>query len=91
MNKLAIMKQSSLDMLLVELVKDAPGITSERLWTIAKDWDHKLLAWEFDVALAKLREAFRCTNKKWYPPFYKAEPKVSTGSKVDPRQTRMDW
>jgi hypothetical protein len=91
MNKLEIMKQSSLDVLLAELVRDSPGITSERMWSISKDWDHKLLGWEFDAALVTLRREYRCTNKKWYPPFYEAEPKVSTGSKVDPRQTRMDW
>jgi hypothetical protein len=91
MNKLEIMKQSSLDILLVELVKDSPGITSERLWSISKEWDHKLLAWEFDSALVKLCESFRVTNKKWYPPHFKADPEVHTGAKVDARQTRMDW
>ncbi len=91
MNKLQIMSQRSIDILLSSLVDEKPGITSERLHCVAKDWDHKLTAWEFDQALVNLRKSYRVTNKQWYPPGYEAPPKVHTGAKVDPRQTRMDW
>lgn len=91
MNKLQVMKQPSLDHLLDWAITESPGIASERLWTISRDWDHKLLACDFDDALGRAREKFRCTNKKWYPPHFKAEPKISTGKKEDPRQVRMDW
>lgn len=91
MNKLHIMKQPSLEALIVWCIESSPGITSERLWSIAKEWDHKLLGCDFDESLARARHKFRCTNKKWYPAGYKAEPKVSTGKKEDPRQVRMDW
>lgn len=91
MNKLLIMKQPSLEALIDWCIEHSPGITSERLWAVAKDWDHKLLGFEFEDALASAREKYRCTSKKWYPPNHKAEPKVSTGKKEDPRQVRMDW
>jgi hypothetical protein len=85
------MKQPSLDMLIAEYIAFQPGVTSDKLWNIAKEWDHKLLGCDFDDALGRAREKFRVTNKQWYPPNYVAPPKVHSGRKEDPRQTRMDW
>ncbi len=91
MNKLQVMAQKSIDMLLAMCVEDKPGITSEALWKVAKDWDHKCTAWEFDQALATLHGKYRVTNKQWYPIGHVAEPKRKGEGKVDPRQVRMDW
>ena len=91
MNKLAIMKQQSVDSLLSEMITQKPGVTSERLWAAAKEWDHRITAWDFDSALASMHGKFRVTNKQWYPIGHVAEPKRKGPQKEHPKQTRMDW
>jgi len=91
MNKLEIMRQKSIDDLLAAMIEHKPGVTSEALWRVAKDWDGKMRAWEFDQALAGMLAKYRVTNKQWYPIGHVAEPKRKEGPKPDPRQVRMDW
>jgi hypothetical protein len=95
MNKLEIMRQTSVATLLEELIKHQPGITSARLWETTKEWYGKLVSSamgiEFDQALLGLRSEFRCTNKQWYPKGYVGEAKVHGEKKQDERQLRMDW
>jgi hypothetical protein len=95
MNKLEIMKQPSVESLLAEMIKHQPGITSLKLWETTKEWYGKLvnpaMGVEFDQALVKLRQTYRCTNKMWYPPNHVAPPKVHNGPKPHPKQLRMDW
>lgn len=91
MNKLQVMACKSLDELLSSYIQSKPGVTSEALWRIAKDWDHKCTAWEFDQGLNGLHGKYRVTNKQWYPIGHTAEPRRKGEGKVDPRQVRMDW
>jgi len=97
MNKLEIMRQKSVDILLAEMIRHQPGITVQRLWETTKEWYgktvHQGMALEFDMSLGQLLRTgeFHCTNKRCYPKGYVAEAKVSTGAKIDPRQVRMDW
>ncbi len=97
MNKLEIMKQRTVDILLAEMIKHQPGITVERLWQTTKEWYgktvHQGMALEFDMALGQLLRTggFHCTNKRCYPKGHIAPPQVHTGPKPDPRQVRMDW
>ncbi len=91
MNKLDMMSQKTIDLLLAYCIEDKPGVTSEALWRAVKEWDHKCTVWEFETALGAARSKFRCTNKQWYPIGHKSEPKRSTGKAADPRRTRMDW
>jgi hypothetical protein len=91
MNKDEIKKLTSVHLVIEEMIRHQPGITSLKLWDVCKDWNHKLVAYDFDAALSSLRGRFRCTNKQWYPPGHVAPPKVHSGPKPDPRQTRMDW
>ena len=94
MNKADVMKQPSMEILLEELIKFSPGITSDKLYTHAKDWHGKLwyhsMTTNFEWALSDLREkGYRVTNKQWYPQGHQATPKPKGPSKEDPRQTRM--
>ncbi len=95
MNKLDIMKQPSVSLLLEEMIKHQPGITSLKLWETTKEWFGKVVSpgmgAEFDNALRGLRGTYRCTNKQWYPPKHVAPPKVHGPKKDDPKQVRMDW
>lgn len=94
MNKKDIMRQSSMEILLEEMVKHKPGITSQRLYDTVKEWagKHFVSAQEFDDALSGLRDrGYRVTNCQWYPAGYVAEPKLKGPPKEDPRHTRMDW
>lgn len=97
MNKLDIMRQKSVDILLAEMIRFQPGITVQRLWETTKEWYgktvHQGMALEFDMSLGQLLRSneFHCTNKRCYPRGHKAEPKVATGPKSDARQVRMDW
>ena len=91
MNKLQVMACRSLGELLSAYVEFKPGVTSEGLWKVAKDWDHKCTAWEFDQGLGTLLGKYRVTNKQWYPIGHVAEPRRKGEDKVDPRQVRMDW
>jgi hypothetical protein len=95
MNKADIMRQPTVEALLEESIKSKPGITSMKLWEVTKEWHgkvfHAAMGVEFDQALRKLRDTYRCTNKQWYPPRHSAEAKVHGPKKDDPRQVRMDW
>lgn len=91
LSKLEIMKQKSLDDLLVRLVENSPGITTQKLFDKGKEWagSAHLSAHEFDRAMVKLRNnGYRVTNKQWYPANHVAPPKVSNPKEPDPRQTR---
>lgn len=95
MNKKEIMRQTSLGVLLREMVKHQPGIASNRLFETAKEWagtgrwDHRDTL-DFEAELAKMNGAgFRVTNKQWYEVGHISEPKRKGPSKDDPRQTRM--
>ena len=95
MNKLEIMRQPSVETLLEEMIKHQPGITSMKLWETTKEWYGKLVSpamgIDFDQALLKLRQTYRCTNKQWYPRGHVAPPKVHKAPTPHPKQTRMDW
>jgi hypothetical protein len=95
MNKLDIMKQPSVELLLEEMIKFQPGITTLKLWEVTKEWFGKLVSpgmgVEFDQSLMTLRGKYYCTNQQWYPKGHVAPPKVHGERKPDPRQTRMDW
>ncbi len=67
MNKMEIMRQKSVDILLKEMIRSEPGVDSAKLWKTAKTWDSNLSAHEFDSELAKLHGDFRVTSKRWYP------------------------
>jgi len=88
MNKLLLMSQKTLPDLIRHAVNREPGITSEKLWKLAKDWDHTMSAGEFDRGLAKMAGELRCTNKCWYEPGAVVQRKLRE-PKVDTRQTRM--
>lgn len=90
MNKLLMMSQSTLKALILFVVEREPGVSSEKLWRCAKEWDSKLIGVDFDAALEELRgKELRVTNKCWYIPGVQAERKLKGPSKGDPRQTRM--
>ena len=96
MNKKDIMRQSSMELLIIEMIRHKPGVTSERLFQAAKEWAGK--SWghsdtvQFDAALEQLRQGdFRVTNKQWYPKGHEAARDPHGPPKVDPRQLRMDW
>lgn len=97
MNKLEIMKQRTVDILLAEMIKHQPGISVQRLWETTKEWygktTHQGMALEFDMALGQLLRTgeFHCTNKRCYPKLHVAPPQPHSGPKSDPRQVRMDW
>ena len=94
MNKSQIMRQPSMEAVLVESVNHQPGITSTRLFETCKEWaggrwsaadTHQL-----DEILGRMRDiGFRCANKQWYPKGHVAERKQNGPKKEDPRQTRM--
>lgn len=84
MNKVEIMRQPTLVTLLKEMTTHQPGITSQRLFDVAKEWDHKLKAHEFESGLDELRATgYRVTNKRWYPAGHSA-PQSPNGSKARP-------
>ncbi len=96
MNKKEIMRQTSMEILLKEMIRHKPGITSARLFDTAKEWAGK--SWgqsdtfEFEDTLKRLRVGdFRCTNKQWYEKGHVAAKEPHGPSKTDPRQLRMDW
>lgn len=90
MNKLLVMSQKTLRDLVILVVDREPGVTSDKLWRLAKEWDRKLSAAEFDGALGELvGKELRVANKCWYLPGVKAEKKLRGPSAEDPRQTRM--
>jgi len=94
MTKLQIMSQPSVQILLEEMIKHKPGITTQRLWETTKEWYGKVrdgAGLDFDMALMALVGKYRCTNKQWYPIGHIGEPVPSSGKKEDPRQVRMDW
>jgi hypothetical protein len=95
MNKLEIMKQPSVEFLLREMIRFKPGITTQKLWEVTKEWHgsvvHPGIGMDFDIALGNLRSEFRCTNKQWYPAGHQAPPQSHGPRKEDPRQVRMDW
>lgn len=95
MNKLEIMRQPSVETLLEEMIKYQPGITSLKLWETTKEWYGKLVSpamgIDFDQAMLRLRQTYRCTNKQWYPQGHVAPPKVHEGRASSPKQLRMDW
>ncbi len=71
MDKKEIMRQASMEVLLMEMIRHKPGITSARLCDTAKEWAGR--SWgqsdtfEFEDTLERLRAGdFRCTNKQWY-------------------------
>lgn len=90
LSKLELMKQKSLDDLLVRLVKNEPGITTQKLWTKASEWSGgRLIAVDFDRAMDAFRaKGYRVTNKQWYPANHVAQPKVSGPKESHPKQTR---
>lgn len=89
-SKLEIMKQRTLEDLLVRLMENAPGITSQKLWDTTKDWSNsRTTVHEFESTLKTLRSrGYRVTNKQWYPANHVAPPKASSPKAPDPRQTR---
>lgn len=94
MNKSQIMRQPSMEAVLVESVNHQPGITSALLFETAKEWAGR--HWDasdtaqFESILGRMRDiGFRCTDKQWYPKGHVAERKQEGPSKEDPRQTRM--
>lgn len=94
MNKKDIMRQASMETVVVEMIRHQPGVTSNRLFETAKEWAGK--SWsagdtaDFDALLVKLRLGdFRCTNKQWYEKGHVSERKLQGPSKADPRQARM--
>ncbi len=96
MNKKDIMRQPSMEAVVVESIKFNPGVTSTRLFETAKEWAGK--SWNagdtasFESILKRCRESgFRCTNKQWYPKGHLAEKAPHGPPKSDPRQIRMDW
>ena len=96
MNKKDIMRQSSMEKLLEEMVKHQPGVTSQKLFDVAKEWAGK--SWgqadtfHFDEVLRKLlAKGYRCTNKQWYPKGYVAARDPKGPPKEDKRQLRIDW
>jgi hypothetical protein len=96
MNKKDIMRHSSTETLLRAAIRHKPGITSARLFDLAKEWAGK--SWEqgdtfeFEECLKKLRAGdFRVTNKQWYEKGHVSEREPHGPPKVDPRQIRMDW
>lgn len=96
MNKKDIMRQQSMEAVVVEMIRHKPGVTSNRLFETAKEWAGK--SWsasdtaDFEALLSGLRsKGFICTNKQWQEKGY-VEPKQPKGPpKTDPRQVRMDW
>lgn len=83
MNKLEIMRQKSVAILLAEMIKHQPGISVQRLWDTTKEWygktSHQGMALEFDLELGTLLKSgeFHCTNKRCYPAKHEA-PTSST-------------
>jgi len=96
MNKKDIMRQPTMEAVVVEMIRHKPGVTSARLFETAKEWAGK--SWsasdthDFDALLGKLRRGdFRCTNQQWYEKGHVAQRDPHGPPKVDPRQLRMDW
>lgn len=94
MNKADIMRQKDMDTVLEEYIKHQPGVTSQKLFDVCKEWAGQ--SWndkdvrEFDGRLGRLLlRGFRVTNKQWYVKGHFAERRVKGSSKEDPRQTRM--
>lgn len=97
LSKLEIMKQKSLRELLIRLVDNSPGVTTQKLWDKAKEWkgeiadERKALEYtlEFErVCAGLLNHGYRVTNKQWYPANHVAPPKVSGPKEAHPKQTR---
>lgn len=88
MSRLLLMSQKTLPDLIRVSVRREPGISSEKLWKLAKDWDHTMKAAEFDRELSKMIGELMVTNKCWYEPGAVVQRKKCE-PKVDPRQTRM--
>ena len=95
MNKLAIMRQPSVQTLLEEMIKFQPGITTTRLWETTREWAGKIASrasvqeFERELEILRIAKDYRCTNKQWYPAGHVAPPKLCSGPKGDPRQLRM--
>lgn len=95
MNKRDIMRQPTIQILLEEMIKFQPGITTMKLWEATREWAGKIASRasvaEFENELAQLRNAggYRVTGKQWYPAGYIAVPARKGPPKEDPRQTRM--
>lgn len=85
MNKVEIMRQPTLVTLLQEMTTHQPGISSQRLFDVAREWDSKLKTHEFEGGLEELRTTgYRVTNKRWYPAGHSAPPQSQNGSKARP-------
>ncbi len=95
MNKLKLMSQKTMQDVILYAAESEPGITSEKLYKLVKDWLNdpsqlEGLGAKFDAALLDCSGKLRCTNKCWYYPGAKHDRKTRDVT-VDPRQTRMDW
>ena len=92
MNKLKLMSQKTMQDVILYAAEAEPGISSEKLYKLVKDWMNGLegLGAKFDAALLDCSGKLRCTNKCWYLPGAERERKVREVSS-DPRQVRMDW
>lgn len=96
MNKKDIMRQSSMEAVVVEMIRHKPGITSNRLFEACKEWAGKSWSYgdttDFDALVFKLRSGdFRCTNQQWYEKGHVSQREPHGPPKTDPRQLRMDW
>jgi hypothetical protein len=90
MNKLLLMSQKSLRAVILFAVDREPGIASQRLYNLCKEWNSKLTGMEFDEMLGSMvNNELRVSNKCWFMPGAEVEKKLKSGSKDDPRQTRM--
>lgn len=91
LTKLEVMKQKTLGDLLVRLVENAPGITTTKLFTTAKDWGgDRVSTYEFEQHMKQLREkGYRVTNKQWYPSNHEAKTKVSAPPQVSPQADKV--
>lgn len=97
LSKLEIMKQKTIGDLLVRLVENQPGITSQRIWDKVREWRGEIVdekkAHEFTLEferelLAFRNKGYRVTKKQWYPANHVAPPKVSGPKEPHPKQTR---
>ena len=90
LSKLEVMKQKTLDELLVRLVENAPGITTQKLFSVCQDWSGgRLTAYDFDQHMEAFRKkGYRVTNKQWYPANHVAPPKLQGPKEPHPKQTR---
>jgi hypothetical protein len=91
--KLEIMKQKTIEELLVRLVEAEPGATTQKLFTICQGWSGgRLTAYDFDRHMEAFREkGYRVTNKQWYPADHVAPPKLKGPTEPHPKQTRWGF